>query len=170
MMSADSGKDAASGIGGEDRKKKKNPPQRLLRLQDYQMNFDLMPKDALNSFQDDIIEFFGIKGRMLSMPPISVETARAEVAHVVGDLGFAIAVPDPNQPDHAKSSELPDGDSSEDRDPASALDRKYEFGLLSEFEAEISKDDLRRFCMYTSVLSDRYRLRFLDIHNHDVAI
>jgi hypothetical protein len=152
--------------GNEEKKK----PPRLMRLQEYEMNFDLMSKDALNSFQDDIAEFFDLKGKMVSLP-ISVETARAEVAHVVGDLGFAIAVPSPNQPESADSAESNADDSTnetqdmdisaEEADPASDSKRKYLFGLNAEFEAHISIPDLRRFRMYNAVLSDRYDCEFI---------
>jgi hypothetical protein len=154
----------------ETSKDEKKTSSRLMRLQEYEMNFDLMSKDALNSFQDDIAEFFDLKGKMVSLP-ISVETARAEVAHVVGDLGFAIAVPSPNQPEPSVSAEPSAEDSTnenadmainaEEADPASDSNRRYIFGLNAEFEAHISIPDLRRFHMYNAVLADRYSCEFL---------
>ncbi|MDR1538961.1 MAG: hypothetical protein LBU32_13380 [Clostridiales bacterium] len=153
------------GAGKEEKKK----PSRLFRLQDYEMNFDLMSKDALNSFQDDIAEFFDLKGKIVSHP-ISMETARAEISHVVGDLGFAMAVPSPNQPESSNTAgsdaEDPKNETigmdinSKKDDPASDSARKCLFGLNAEFEASISVSDLRRFCMYNAVLSDRYGCEF----------
>jgi hypothetical protein len=129
--------------------------KRQIMMQDYETNYDLMTKDALSAFQDDIMDFFEISGKSVGVP-ISVEAARAEVAHVIGDMGFAAVIP---------ASDPVSGDGQDEGgeagEPANDPNREYAMGLMCEFEVGISIEDIRRFRLYVSMLSEKYKCEFL---------
>jgi hypothetical protein len=99
-------------------------------LDNFSQNYDALVKNSFHVLKDDVAEFLGIQAS--SLEETSTTAAWAEIVHLSGDVAFAAVT-------KTKSQRL---------------------GLDIEMEANVSMDDLYRFCCYNSIYAHKYKCGF----------
>jgi hypothetical protein len=107
---------------------------------EYKQNFDALVKDGFAFLREDVMDFLKLPGTMIA-GATNVEVAKVDIIHFAGDLTFSLV---------------------SSREVVSGGERRMEnlFGLDLEMEADVSSDDLLRFCMYNAAFRFAHKCNF----------